>query len=419
MAAETSVTPGARRGSGTSTRSWTWALALLLAAGAWAWCAHELWGTIVPAGVQLPHVDVHRFFSASLLRRNSSFERFLDVNGLLEMLAPVAVLAVYARRGQSLMRESAAGRIGTGIMLALLGFALVWLAEMPFDLASLWWERRHHVVDEGYLAGLLGSFLGLGASFVWVALAVALAMALAGKMRRWWWVVAAPLFAALALLSALLTPYLITKTHSLRDLPLVAEARKLEAREGVTGTPVLVQNLSGTRTEVNAETAGIGPSQRVVLWSSLLDGRFNRAEIGVVMSHEFGHVARAHVLKRVGWLALLLIPATALVALATRRRGGLGRPEAVPVALFVFVVLELVTLPFWTLVSRRYEVEADWSSLQATHEPAATRHVFQRLASTNLSDPDPPTWAYLLYADTPTLVQRIAMTEAWEERRSH
>ncbi len=418
MAAKTSAAPGAGRGSGTFARTWTWALAVLLAAGAWAWCAHALWGTIVPAGLQLPHVDVHRFFSSSLLRRSSSFERFLDVDGLLGMLAPVAVLAVYARRGQSLIRESAAGRIGTGIMLALLGFALVWLSQVPFDLAALWWERRHHVVHEGYVAGLLGSFLGLGASFVWIALAVALAMALAGKMPRWWWVVASPLFAALALLSALLTPYLITKTNPLRDPALVAEARALEAREGVTGTPVLVQNLSQTKTEVNAETAGIGPSQRVVLWSTLLDGRFNHAEIGVVMSHEFGHVQRAHVLKRVGWLALFLIPATALIALATRRRGGLARPEAVPVALFVFIVLELVTLPFWTLVSRRYEVEADWSSLRATHEPATTRQVFERLAGTNLSDPDPPTWAYLLYAQTPTLAQRIAMTEAWEQRTS-
>ncbi len=389
------------------------------AAGLWLLAAHWLWRSSVPANLPTPHIDPKRSFSASVLRRARSYESFLDVDSLLEILAPVAVLAVYARRGHRLMRESAAGRIGTGIMLALLGFALVWLAQVPFDLAALWWERRHHVVHEGYLAGLLGSFLGLGAHFVWIALAVALAMALAGKMRRWWWVVAAPLFAALALLSAFLTPYLITKTHPLRDPALVAEARTLEAREGVTGTPVLVQDLGRTTTEVNAETAGIGSSQRVVLWSTLLDGHFSRAEIGVVMSHEFGHVAGAHVLKQVGWLALFLIPATALVALATRRRGGLGRPEAVPVALFVWVVLGLVTLPFFTLVTRRYETESDWSSLQATHDPAATRQAFEQLASTNLSDPDPPTWSYLLYARTPTLAQRIAMTEAWEEHASH
>jgi STE24 endopeptidase len=417
VAAETSARPNPEPGTKTSTGSWARALAALGAVAAvcaWAWCAHELWGTIVPAGLHLPHIDVHQFFSASLLRRSASYERFLDVDGLLEMLVPVAVLAVYARQGQRLMRESAAGRIGTGILLALLGFALVWLAQVPFDLAALWWERRHHVMHVGYVAGLLDSFLGLGVSFVWIALAVALAMALAGRMRRWWWIVAAPMFAALALLAALVTPYLITKTHHLRNPALVAEARTLEMREGVSGTPVLVQNLPRTTMEVNAETAGIAPTQRVVLWSTLLGGHFSRAEIGVVMSHEFGHVAGAHVLKRVGWLALFLIPAMGLVALATRRRGGLARPEAVPLALLVFVVLELVTLPFFTLVSRRYEVEADWSSLRATHEPAATRRVFERLAATNLSNPDPPTWAYLLYADTPTLAKRIAMTKAWE-----
>jgi STE24 endopeptidase len=316
------------------------------------------------------------------------------------------------------MKESAAGRIGTGVMLALLGFALVWLSQVPFELVTLWWERRYHVVHEGYVGGLIGSFLALGANFVWIALAVGVAMALAGWMRRWWWIAAAPLFGALALLSALVSPYLITKTHALRNQALAAQARTLEAREGISGTPVLVQNISRRTTEVNAETTGIGPSQRVILWSTLLGGRFSRAETGVVMAHEFGHVERAHVLKQVGWIALFLFPAMALVALATRRRGGLARPEAVPLALFVFVFLELVTLPLFTLVTRRYETEADWSALRATHEPATARRVFEQLASTDLSNPDPPAWAYVLYARTPTLAQRIAMTEAWETRAS-
>jgi len=31
----------------------------------------------------------------------------------------------------------------------MLGFALVWLAELPFDLVAVWWERRHNVSDQG------------------------------------------------------------------------------------------------------------------------------------------------------------------------------------------------------------------------------------------------------------------------------
>jgi hypothetical protein len=156
----------------------------------------------------------------------------------------------------------------------MLGFALVWLAEVPFGLAAVWWERRHHVSHQGYLASLIGSFLALGSRFVFIALALAIAMGLAGVLRRWWWVVATPLFAALALLSSFLSPYLIPNTHPLRDPAIAADARALAATEGVPGTRVLVQKVSRSITAPNAEAAGIGPTRRVVLWDTLLDGRF-------------------------------------------------------------------------------------------------------------------------------------------------
>jgi hypothetical protein len=34
----------------------------------------------------------------------------------------------------------------------------------------------------------------------------------------------------------------------------------------------------------------------------------------------------------------------------------------------------------------------------------------------DLSDPSPPTWAYVLFTDHPTLMQRIAMAKAWQAR---
>jgi STE24 endopeptidase len=401
-----------RRGAGLALAG----LALLLAAGLWALAAHELWRSSVPAGLPLPHVDTHRFFSASFLRRSSSFDRFLDIDRLLASLTLLAVLALYARRGHRLMRESAAGRIGTGILLGMLGFALVWLAQVPFGLAAVWWERRHHISHQGYVASLAESFFALGGRFLFVALALAIAMGLAGALRSWWWIVGTPLFAALALLSTFLSIYLIPNTHPLRDPAIAADARALVATEGVAGTKVLVQRVSRSVTAPNAEAVGFGSTRRVVLWDTLLDGRFSRREIRVVTAHELGHIAHDHLLRRVGWLALFLLPATALVALLTRGRGGLGRPEAVPLALFLYVALQLLTLPLWTLVSRHEETEADWSALQATHEPATARSLFERLATTSLGDPDPPAWSYVLYADHPTIAQRIALTQAWQGR---
>jgi STE24 endopeptidase len=394
------------------------ALAVLGAAALWALAAHELWRSTVPSGLALPHVDARQYFSASFLRRSSSFERFLDIDALLASLTTLTVLAVYARRGHTLMRESAAGRIGTGILLGMLGFALVWLSQVPFALAAVWWERSHHISHQGYVAALIESFIALGSRFLFIALALALAMGLAGVLRRSWWVAATPLFASLALLSTFLSIYLIPNTHPLHDPTIAAHARAVATVEHVSGTEVVVQTVSRSITAPNAEAVGLGPTRRVVLWDTLLDGRFSRREIGVVTAHELGHIAHGHLLKQIGWLALFLLPATALVALLTRGQGGLGRPEAVPLALFIFVALQLVTTPLWAMVSRHDETEADWSALQATHEPATARSLFQHLATTSLNDPDPPAWSYVLYADHPTITQRIALTKAWEAHAS-
>jgi STE24 endopeptidase len=90
----------------------------------------------------------------------------------------------------------------------------------------------------------------------------------------------------------------------------------------------------------------------------------------------------------------------------------------VPVALFVFVALQLLTMPLMNIVSRREEAEADWSSLDATRDPVAARALFRNLAVTSRANPDPPSWSYVLYDDHPTIVQRIAMVDAWQARAS-
>jgi STE24 endopeptidase len=394
-------------------------LALAGLAALWVLAFHALWHSTVPASLRLPHVSPQALFSHSFLKRSASYERFLDVDSLLGEITLLVVLALYARRGHRLIRESAAGRIGTGMLLGMLGFAIVWLADVPFSLAAVWWERRHGVTHQGYVAALFQSFFNLGGRFLFVCIALLLAMALAGFTQHWWWVVAAPLFAALALLFTFLGAYLVPDTHPLHNPQTAADVRQLAQIEGIAGTKAEVQDVARHTTAPNAESVGFGPTRRVFLWSTLLDGRFSRAEVRVVIGHELGHLAHHHPLKRVGWLALFLLPAAALVALFTRGRGGLARPEAVPVALFVFVALQLLTTPLMNIVDRRQEAEADWSALKATRDPAAARSLFHNLATTSLANPDPPSWSYVLDDNHPTIVQRIAMVDAWQQQRSH
>ena len=388
----------------------------VVAAGLWLVAARWLWPTVVPPGLHLAHLDPARFFSRSYLRRSASYERFLAVDVLLADVALLVVLSVYALRGRRLMRESAAGPIGTGMMLGMLGFAVVWIAELPFGLVAVWWERRHGVSHQGYVSFVAESFLALGGRFLFVSLALLIAMSLARALRGWWWIAAAPAFGAVALLAAFLSIYLIPSTHPLHDRALLAEVRSLERTEKVPQTLVEVQDVSRLTSAPNAEAVGFGSTRRVILWSTLLHGRFSKAELRSVIAHELGHISHEDILKGVGWLVLLLVPTTALIALATRRYGGMARPEAVPVALLVFVAISVLITPARNVVSRRVEAAADWAALQATHDPVAQRALMHRLATESLTDPNPPTWSYVLGADHPTIMQRIAMTQAFEGR---
>jgi STE24 endopeptidase len=238
-------------------------------------------------------------------------------------------------------------------------------------------------------------------------------------LARWiggrWWIAAAPAFVGLALLFAFVSPYLL-RTHRLHDPVLRAAARRLEAREHVGHVPIDVQPVRDATSLPNAEATGIGPSRRVVLWDTLLDGRFGERELEVVIAHELGHLARNHIWKAVGWYALFAFPGTFLIARATRRRGGMGTPEAVPLALLVLIVLGLLALPLENEISRHREAEADWQALQATRDPAAATALFRRFVRTTLDDPDPSTLDYLLLENHPTIIQRLAMTQAWTSR---
>ncbi len=358
----------------------------------------------------------HAYFSAQQLRAAASYSRVERILWLVSTIAKLGALAVFARYGVRWAKESAAGRMGTGMLLGMLGFALIWAVQVPFSVVELWWERRHHLSSLGYVSVILGNWLALGGQFVFLCLALAIVMGFARAVGDWWWLVAAPAFIGLALLFAFISPWL-TSTHPLRQPALRAAAVRLERIEHVRHTPIEIESVHDVTSLPNAEATGLGPSRRVILWDTLVDGRFSDREVTVVIAHELGHLAHNHIWKDVGWYALFAFPGTFLIARATRRRGGMGRPEAVPLSLLVLVGLTVVGQPLQNVVRRHMEAEADWSSLQATHDPVGATGLFKRFVPTTLSQPSPPTWDYVMLENHPTIMQRIAMVQAWRSRR--
>jgi STE24 endopeptidase len=386
-----------------------------IAAGAavWAFLAVLLWRTTVPANLRLPHLDERTVFGAGLVRRAVHYERFLDWDWLLGTLAALTAYVAMVPRGRTLAPRLGLGNVNAGIVVGVLTFTAVWAASLPFAIAAVWWEKRHGISRENY-AGAIGAAWGqlLGTTLVAVVV-LAIVLVLARRLGRRWWLAAGPAIAAVLFVLQFVTPLLASLgTHPVRSPRLGAEIRTLERREHAGSPAVRIEDVSGTTTEANAFATGIGPTERVVLWSTLLDGRFAPNQVRFVIGHELGHLVRNHIVRGVGWFALLVLPVLLVAACAADVR----RPGAVPLALLVIAVAQLALLPLRSAISRRYEREADWIGLNGTRDPAAARGLFSGFVETSLQDPSPPGWVHFLLDNHPTPLERVEMAQAWRLR---
>src|SRR5919204_2385652 len=389
---------------------------VLLGAG-WVAARWLLWQTSVPGDLHEPRVNAREEFSARGLHRAAHFDGFLRWEWVAATVVELAALVVLARLGPRIARAFRRGRVWAGAMVGVVTTLVLWVVGLPFGFLSLWWSRRYHLDRQGYVSWLLSQWPSLLAQVVGLTIVLTILLLLAGWLRRRWWLVAGALLVAIGTGIVFVLPYLTTLgTRALHRTKLAAEIRELARDEGVGDTPVRIEKVSDRTRVANAEAVGIGPSARVIIWNTFLTGRFTPGEIKVVAAHELGHVAHRHVWKGIAWSALLTIPLFYVVAAATDRRGGMARPEVVPVALLVVAVLNLAVTPFVNAISRRYEAEADWSALKATRDPKDAEGLFEKFASLDLQQPNPPAWSYVWLDNHPTLVQRIAMARAWAAR---
>ena len=149
--------------------------------------------------------------------------------------------------------------------------------------------------------------------------------------------------------------------------------------------------MSDLTTQANAWSTGLGPTMRVVIWDTLLDGTTSSpGEIRFVLAHELGHVEAEHVWKGLGWAILFAFPITFLLAWLTRRRGGLRRPRRrCPTGSSCSTILGLAVTPLGNVISRHIEAEADWMASRRRTTPRQREGLFQKFTRTSLAQPEP------------------------------
>ncbi|HET9519313.1 MAG TPA: M48 family metallopeptidase, partial [Actinoplanes sp.] len=237
----------------------------------------------------------------------------------------------------------------------------------------------------------------------------------------WWWAFAAAGAAGLVVLLSFVLPVVVepifNKFTPMPDGPQRTQLMTLAERDGVPVRDVLVADASRRTRAVNAYVSGLGPTRRIVVYDTLLT-EAPTDEVAAVVAHELGHARDNDVLTGtvLGALqaaaaviaAYLLGSWTPLLHLAGLGESGIGDPRAIGLLVTVATVAGLVGGPVQALLSRRIEARADTHAMALTGDPAGFEAMQRRLGTVNLSDPDPPTWEYLMFASHPSTVQRMA-----------
>jgi STE24 endopeptidase len=244
-------------------------------------------------------------------------------------------------------------------------------------------------------------------------------VALAHLLPRLWPLAAcaagAVLVVALGVLAPVLIEPLFNRFGPLEDRELAAELLALAQRAELPLEEVLVADASRRSSKSNAYVSGLGPTRRLVLFDTLL-ARASRPELGLVLAHELGH-RRAHHIVKGALLGIAGLCGFVLVLWALLRwpelrsaidaPGGAADPRVVPFVLLLGAALQLPGAPLGAALSRRWEREADRFSLELTGDLATFESTHRSLATSNLSDLDPPRAVYLALFSHPTPVERI------------
>lgn len=395
---------------------WTWALALVVAV---AGLAVVLFRPTAPPVPVLPEAVVATTFDAAVLERVAAWVGPIRTAFLPRTLLGLGLplLLVATAPGRRLVDRVAGERFPT-LRGALVPQVVAAVVGLPF----VWWLGWHHAGEFGFRTSSPLRF-GLetaGAHALEFAVTTVTVLLLLWLVRRRpddWPAVGALLGTGLTALLVLVHPWVVNQLlydpAPLDDPTVAAAVEPVVARSAIPDVELLVGTASVRTTQVNAFVSGLGPSQQVILWDTLLELPPER--VAAVVGHELAHAEHLDVPRSVlasgfGILAVL----TAAQWLLRRRDVPLRGGRAGAVTVVAIMLAQFATMPVVAWESRRVEAAADARALELVRDPAAQVELQRGFVIDDLADPDPPRWVRLL-SSHPTVNERIRRAVAFAE----
>lgn len=356
-----------------------------------------------------------------------SYSRAQLTVGLVDQLVDVAFLAFMALAVARPLDGWLSARLGEGAASAALRWIALYAATMLLheacSLPVAWYggfrlERRYGLSTQT-LAHWLKQHLkryALAVAFGGVLFAGLYLLIL--TCGRWWWLAGAAAFFLASVVIGQLAPIvvlpLLYRIEPLDHPELASRMRRLAEGTGLRFDGLYRLELSAETVKANAMLAGLGRTRRVLLGDTLLE-RFTLDELEVVLAHEIGHHAHAHLPKLLAVGAAIsaagfwLCDRALLLWLGPQFHHD-GLPiAALPALMLLLTVFSMIFGPLHNAVSRAFERQSDRYALERTGLAEAFVSAFWKLAQINKDDPDPPRWTVWLFHSHPPISERVAM----------
>jgi STE24 endopeptidase len=243
-------------------------------------------------------------------------------------------------------------------------------------------------------------------------------------LRRYpqsWWMIAAVMFIAFAVVMANLAPVLLMpifyKFSPLKDEELKKRLVGLCENAGTAVRGVYEMDMSRKTRAANAALVGLGNTRRIVLGDTLLDS-FDADEIETVLAHELGHHANWDIWKGLAFQsvisALAFYGAYRVMEFSATALGLRGPADIAgfPLLMLTMAGVSLLFMAPSNAFSRLLERKADGYALNLTKNPKAFISSMTQLGRQNLAEFEPnPLIEFLLFSH-PSINKRISAAQA-------
>lgn len=310
-----------------------------------------------------------------------------------------------------------------GIVFMFACSFLLGVIEVPFDLYGTFViERRFGFSTITFKLWLKDQIKTLLLSGLIMGIILAVFLELLYSLPRLWWLPAWVCFVLFQLLLTWLYPKVIAplfnKFETIEDETLKKSIGELLERAGFHLTGLFKMDASTRSRHSNAYFTGIGKFKRIVLFDTLINTH-TPEEITAVLAHELGHLKKGHVRKQLAAsvvLSLVVLFVVAKLLAWTALYMTFGFQSIIPFAgLFLITIIgkpfTFFFIPIGSMISRRYERQADAYARELTGSTVPLARALKRLAKDNLANLHPhPLYAWFYYSHPP-LAQRIEALE--------